>query len=116
MKRYGVLFTCMNSRAVHLEVAAYLTTDSFINAYRRFVGRRAPVRQLRSDQGTNFVGARNELEAALAKMHHDVIQKELLKDNCDWISFKMNVPHASHMGGVWERQIRTVRSVLEAMC
>jgi len=49
LKRYGVLFTCMASRAVHLEVANSLRADSFINAYRRFVGRRGPVRQIRSD-------------------------------------------------------------------
>ncbi|XP_078371870.1 uncharacterized protein LOC144655503 [Oculina patagonica] len=115
MKRYGVLFTCMASRAVHLETAASLTTDSFLNAYRRFINRRGPVRQLRSDQGTNFVGAKNELEAALMEMNHDTIQRELLITNCDWINWKMNVPHASHMGGSWERQIRTVRSVLSAL-
>ena len=115
MKRYGVLFTCMYSRAVHLETAASLSTDSFLNAYRRFVGRRGPVRQLRSDQGTNFVGAKNELEATLLEMNHSTIQRELLKQNCDWIDWKMNVPQASHMGGAWERQIRTVPSVLSAL-
>ena len=115
MKRYGVLFTCMASRAIHLEIATSLTTDSFLNAYRRFVCRRGPIQQLRSDQGTNFVGAKNELEAALHEMNHNKIQRELLKDNCDWFAWKMNVPHASHMGGVWERQIKTVRSVLTGL-
>ncbi|KAK3724031.1 hypothetical protein QZH41_007681 [Actinostola sp. cb2023] len=42
VKRYGVLFTCMASRAIHIEVANSMETDSFINAYRRFVGRRGP--------------------------------------------------------------------------
>lgn len=115
LKRYGVLFTCMASRAVHLEVANSLTTDSFINAYRRFVGRRGPVRQIRSDQGTNFVGARNELQEALSELDHEKVRQELLKRNCDWVNYKMNVPHASHMGGAWERQIRTVRNVLAAL-
>ena len=115
MKRYGVIFTCMVSRAIHLETAVSLSTDSFLNAYRRFIGRRGPVQQLRSDQGTNFVGAKNELESALLEMNHDAIQRELLKDGCDWINWKMNVPQASHMGGVWERLIRTTRSVLSAM-
>ncbi|KAK3742214.1 hypothetical protein QZH41_000663 [Actinostola sp. cb2023] len=115
VKRYGVLFTCMASRAIHLEIANSLDTDSFINAYRRFVSRRGPIRQLRSDQGTNFVGARRQLKEALAEMDQDSVKAELLKDNCDWIEFKMNVPSASHMGGAWERQIRTVRNVLSSL-
>ena len=115
LKRYGALFTCMVTRAVHIEVAHSLETDSFINAVRRFVCRRGPVRQLRSDRGTNFVGAKRELKEALAEMNHDKIRIELLKLDCDWIDMKFNVPTASHMGGVWERQIRTVRNVLSAL-
>ena len=65
VKKYGFLFTFLTFRAVHLEVANSLTADSFINACRRFVGRRGPVRQIRSDQGTNFVGEKNELQQAL---------------------------------------------------
>ena len=114
-KRWGVLFTCMSSRAVHLETANSLSTDSFINAYRRFVGRRGIVRQLRSDRGTNFVGARSEMESALSEMDDDRLSKELLKEGCDYVTFKMNPPHASHMGGSWERMIRSVRSVLSAL-
>ena len=72
----------MASRAIHLEMATLLTTDS-LNAYHRFVCRRGPIQQLQSDQGTNFVGAKNELEAALHEMDHKKIQRELLKDNCD---------------------------------
>ena len=115
LKRYGILFTCMSSRAIHLETATSLDTDSFINALRRFLSRRGPVRQLRSDNGTNFVGARRELKEALEEMDEHRIRNELLKSQCDWIKFKMNVPAASHMGGVWERQIRTVRAVLSSL-
>jgi hypothetical protein len=73
------------------------------------------VRQLRSDRGSNFVGAQRELRQALEEMDEEKIRVELLKHNCDWIEFKMNVPKASHFGGVWERQIRTVRSVLNPL-
>ena len=43
------------------------------------------------------------------------IRDQLLKSHCDWIKFKMNVPAASHMGGVWERQIRTVLAGLSSL-
>ena len=115
LKRYGVLFTCMASRAVHVEIANSLTTDSFINAYRRFVSRRGPIRQLRSDQGSNFVGARRELAKALDEMDQERIKAKLLEDSCDWFHFRMNTPASSHMGGVWERQIRSVRNVLSSL-
>ena len=48
-------------------------------------------------------------------MDQDKIKSDLLKKNCDWIEFNFNAPKGSHMGGVWERQIRTVRSVLAAL-
>ena len=115
LKRYGVLFTCLVTRAVHLEVANTLETDSYINALRRFICRRGPVRQMGSDQGTNFVGAKRELKEALAEMDRDKVKAEMLRSNCDWTEVKFNVPSASHMGGIWERQIRTVRSVLIAL-
>ena len=86
LKRYGVVFNCLTSRAVHLEVAYFLTADSFINAYHRFVGHRGPVRQLRLDQGTNFVGAKNELQQALAELDQDKVRQELLKRDCDWVA------------------------------
>ena len=111
LKRYGVLFTCLASR----EVANLITTDSFMNAYRHFVGRRDPVRQIRSDQGTNFVDARNEIQQAHFEMDHEKLRTQLLKRNCDWVEYKVNFPHSSHMGGAWERQIRTVRNVLTAL-
>ena len=112
LKRYGVIFTCFVSRAIHLEVAASLETNSFINALRRFLARRGPIRILRSNQGTNLMGARNELSEALKEMNTSDVREFLLKNECDWIEFQTNVSAASHMGGLWERQIRTVRSVL----
>lgn len=115
VKRYGVLFTCMGSRSVHLETANSLDSSSFINALSRFLNRRGAVRQLRSDQGTNFVGARNELKAALSNMNQDHVQEYLLRNGCEWIPFKMNLPHCSHMGGTWERLIRSVRNALEPL-
>ncbi len=115
LKRYGVLFTCMACRAIHIETAASLSTDSFINALRRFITIRGPIRQLRSDKGTNFVGAEAELKKACLEMDTQKVRNFLMKENCDLIEFNMNVPSASHMGGAWERQIRTVRNILASL-
>ena len=115
LKRYGVLFTCLVTRAIHLEVANSLETDSYINTLRCFICTRGPVRQMRSNNGSNFIGARRELKEALAEMHQDQVKTEMLKENCDWLEVKFNIQSASHMGGIWERQIRSDRSVLSAL-
>jgi hypothetical protein len=70
---------------------------------------------MRSDQGTNLMGARNELFEAVKEMNQDKVREFLVAKECDWIQFQTNVPTASHMGGVWDRQIRTVRNVLDAL-
>ena len=48
-------------------------------------------------------------------MDQEKIKAKLLEEQCDWFSFKMNVPAESHMGGVWERQIRSVCNVLSSL-
>lgn len=111
-KRYGVIFTCMASRAVHLEVAVSLDTDACINALRRFISRRVQVTSLTSDNGTNFTGADRELKEALAALNQDRIQGALAQVGIQW---RFNPPAASHHGGVWERMIRLVRRVLSSV-
>ena len=111
-KRWAVIFTCLAIRAIHIELIELLDTSSFINALRRFMAIRGPVAQLRCDCGTNFVGARNELEAALAEMDPGDIENYLNQNGCEWV---FNPPHASHAGGVWERMIGISRNILNAM-
>jgi len=116
VKHYEVLFTYLASRAVQLEVTSSFSTDSLLSAYRRFVQRRGPVQQLCSDQGTNFVTTRNELQQELSRLEQNNIRQELVKRNSDWVDFqKQKVPEASQMVGAWERQIRTVRNVLGSL-
>ena len=111
-KRYGLLFTCMSSRAIHIEILDDMTTDSFIDALRCCIAIRGTIAQLRSDQGTNFVGAKNELKQALRELDQERIKVFLAERHCDFVT---NPPHASHFSGVWERQIRTIRSVLTSI-
>lgn len=101
----------MSSRAVHIEIITSLDTSSCINALRRFFAIRGPVKQIRLDCGTSFVAATKEL--GLSQKDPDVtMQKFLNEQNCEWV---FNVPHASHMGGSWERLIGLSRRILDAI-
>ena len=112
-KRYGIIFTCLAIRAVHLEVANALSTDSFICALKRFISRRGNVKLIRSDNGTNFIGANNELRNEWRRLHSsDTVHSELGKRGIEWV---FNAPGASHHGGVWERMIRSTRRILDSL-
>ena len=73
----------LSGRVVHIEVTDSLEAASFINALRRFVCRRGPVREIRRDRGTNFIGAETEIKRAIEKMDDRKIKAELVKDNID---------------------------------
>lgn len=111
-KRWGLVFTCLSSRAIHIELLESMDASSFICALRRFSAIRGPVSKIRCDRGTNFVGGKSELEQSLTEADHQKIQRYSSEHGCEWV---FNPPHASHFGGVWERQIRTIRSVLDSM-
>jgi len=113
-KRYGVVFTCLVTRAVHIEVAASQSTDSFICALRRFLARRGHVKRIRTDRGTNFVGASKELlkELECLTKSESAIHEAMLRKNVEWV---FNPPTASHHGGTWERMIRSIRKILDAL-
>ena len=111
-KRWGLIFTCLSSRAIHIELLEMMDDSSFVWALRRFLAIRGPVEKIRCDQGTNFVGGKSQLDDALSEMDQTRIQRFTAEQGVEWI---FNPPHASHFGGVWERQIGTIRRVLDAM-
>lgn len=111
-KRYGVIFNCLSSRAVHLEIAHFLTRDSFIHALRRLVCRRGNVKSLLSDNGTNFIGANKELKDSINQWNRVKIYNWCLQMDIKWT---FNVPNASHYGGLYERQIRSIRKTLNSI-
>lgn len=86
-------------------MAPSLDANSFINALRRFIARRGQVLELRSDNGTNFVGAERELRTAIEQWNLAQINDALLQKGIKW---SFNPPASSHHGGPWERLIRSV--------
>ena len=65
VKKYGCLLTCLTIRAIHIEIAHGLDTNSFLNALRRFISRRSNPTHLYSDNGTNFVGVERVLRESI---------------------------------------------------
>lgn len=102
-KRWGVLLTCLTTRAIHLELAASLKPSSAILALRRFFARRGAPTIIYSDNGTNFVRANKEITNELQKYA-----------GSRKIVWKFIPPGAPHMGGAWERMIKTVKNSLYA--
>ncbi|XP_062584179.1 uncharacterized protein LOC134245966 [Saccostrea cucullata] len=83
-KRWGLLFTCLVTRAIHIEIIEQLTSSSFINALRRFVALRGPVTQFRSDRGTNFVGASEDLSINVEFIEKGPVQDFLSNCRTTW--------------------------------
>ncbi|XP_041095804.1 uncharacterized protein LOC121307644 [Polyodon spathula] len=88
-----------------------MDSSSFINALRRFLSIRGPAKQIRSDCGTNFIGACRELKMEAVQSDKEV-QEYLSDKGCTWV---FNPPHSSHMGGSWERMIGITRRILDSM-
>lgn len=83
-KRYLCLFTCLASRAVHLEVAYGLDTSSFLNAFYRMVNRRGLPERILSDNGGNFVGANRELKELVSAIDKDYVKTSTADKGIDW--------------------------------
>lgn len=111
-KGYLCVFTCMTTRAIHIELATDLTTASFIAALKRFLSRRGPVQCLYSDNATNFRGANSYLRSLydfLDKEYRPRFEEELAEHRIKFL----HIPSASsHFGGCWESMIKTVKTHL----
>ena len=94
-KRWGCLFTCMTTRAVHMEVVESLDTSSFINTLQRFINRRGHPKTILSDCGSNFKGADRELKKCLVELKQDVIGDFAARKDIEW---RFNPPDVPPMG------------------
>ncbi|XP_043241080.1 uncharacterized protein LOC122391342 [Amphibalanus amphitrite] len=111
-KRYCLLITCLTTRAVHLEVAESLSTDSFLMALRRFIARRGKPEVIYSDNGTNLRAGERELRRLIHEWNQQDISDQLSQADIIW---RFNPPGAADMGGIWERMIGTVKRALRTV-
>ena len=111
-KRYGVLFTCIATRAVHSEVAHSLDADSHIMAIRRMIARYGKNAHLWSDCGTNFVSANKEICQAIRRWNQLQIEDQLCQEGIQW---HFNPPASLHFGGAWERLVKSAKKSLNTI-
>ena len=114
LKAYLAIFICFSTKAVHLEVVSDLTTEAFLAALKRFISRRGLPTDIHSDNGTNFVGARNDLQELYKFLSStettSTINSFLLSNRVQW----HNIPErASHFGGLWEVAVKSAKHHLK---
>ncbi|XP_071868023.1 uncharacterized protein [Bombus fervidus] len=114
IKAYVAIFICLSVKAVHIELVSDLTSEAFIAALRRFIARRGLCSSIYSDNGTNFVGANNELQELrnlLRSDNHKVKVQAFLADR--QIEWHFIPPNSPHFGGLWEAAVKSFKQHLK---
>ncbi|XP_054084611.1 uncharacterized protein LOC128921342 [Zeugodacus cucurbitae] len=110
MKGYVAVFVCFTTKAVHLELCTNLTTEAFLAAFARFVGRRGFPSKIMSDNGKTFIGAQRATEKQfvdfIKQVSPDIVQKYAPQG----INWQFIPPSAPHMGGLWESAVKSFKS------
>ena len=97
-----------------MELVSDLTTQSFLLALTRFISRWDQPKELRSDNGSNFIGAANIIREMLKQWREDTEDRRQLRDFCSKNGFKwsFSTPLASHHNGCVESMIKSIKLVL----
>lgn len=105
IKSYICVFVCLTVRAVHIELVTDLTTEAFIAALNRFIARRGKPTNLYSDNGSNFIGAYNELSKFLKTKCSDVSAYAAEQA----ITFKFSPAYSPHFNGLAESSVKSIK-------
>ncbi|XP_046389409.1 uncharacterized protein LOC124158258 [Ischnura elegans] len=107
-KVWIVIYTCAVYRCVSLDVITGLSTETFLNSLERFVANYGRPNTVYSDNGTNFIGAKNIFD----KLNMEEVAKISQVKKLQWI---LNCEAAPWWGGFWERLIRSVKGLMKRM-
>ena len=113
-KIWAMLVTCLCTRAVWISPLVDMTLDSVIHALARVQSQFPGLKNLFSDQGSNFKGAKRELNEAKEMLEFDL--NELNEKLCDkQIKWQFGPANCGHWGGSWERVIGLVKQNMKAV-
>ena len=109
-KVYLCIFVCLSTKLVHIEVVSSASTDAFLAALKRFCCRGGKPSHIYSDNGSNFVGARNELKELYQLLDSTeaktAIHQCLLERRITWHHIPEKAPH---FGGIWEAAVKAAK-------
>ena len=112
-KRYGVLYTCLATRAVNIELTETLDTESCLMAWRRHVSLRGSPTDVWSDNGTNLTATERELKEGLERL---INEGKLVKEMADrGVNWRFSPPSAPHFGGAWESLVKSAKAALRVV-
>lgn len=107
IKSYVCIFVCLLSKAVHVELVTSLTTESFLDAFKRFTSRRGLCKDIYSDNATNFTRAEKELHKLFSSRSQEPKFSHYLAD-CQ-IQWHFIPPRSPHFGGIWETAVKSLK-------
>lgn len=110
VKVYVCVFVCLATKACHLETVTDLSTDSFIGSLRRFIAKRGIPVFIRSDNGSNYRGAKNQLNELYAMLNSQEFNEKIHEfasaKNIVWV---MSTPLAPHQNGIAEAGVKSFK-------
>ena len=109
-KHYGIIFTCLNTRAVHLELGVDYSTMEFLQTLRRFFAIRGQPTLMISDNGTQLVGAERELREMVRGWNEQELKEFSAEKGIEW---KFITPAAPHHNGCAEALVKTAKKALK---
>jgi len=110
LKAYVSLWVCMATKAVHLELATDLTTEAFIASFERFLSIRNVPSDVYCDGGTNFAGAKNEMEELHTFINDAQHQQKVAQYFAgEKVEYHFNPPLGPHHGGLWEAAVKSMK-------
>ena len=113
-KGYLAIFVCLATKAIHIEVVSDQSTPTLIAALKRFCSIRGLPKNIYTDNGANFVGARNELHDLYLFLQlpstNEALRSSLMEDKISWHTIPQRAPH---FGGIWEAAVKSTKHHLK---
>ncbi|XP_055603757.1 uncharacterized protein LOC129751989 [Uranotaenia lowii] len=110
IKCFIAIYVCLVTKAVHMEIVADLSTQSFLASFKRFTAIRSTPKLVMCDNAKNFVGADRELRELKKLFVDQQFQNTIITEaEVDGVDFKFIPPRSPNFGGLWEAAVKSFK-------